>query len=133
MPTQLATIADNLGWAYSTQGDYQTALRYLKRADACWQASGNTGRRAMTLNNLGAMAMLEGALTEARTAFDTGIEIARHTARYREEAYLCYSIAELDIAEGNPVQALAHFHEAHDLALRMGVTQTVDAAAIGAF
>jgi ATP/maltotriose-dependent transcriptional regulator MalT/DNA-binding SARP family transcriptional activator len=133
MPTQLATIADNLGWAYSTQGDYQTALRYLKRADACWQASGNTGRRAMTLNNLGAMAMLEGALTEARTAFDTGIEIARQTARHREEAYLCYSIAELDIAEGNPVQALMHFHEAHDLALRMGVTQTVDAAAIGAF
>ena len=43
MPTQLATIADNLGWAYGTQGDYQTALRYLKRADACWQASGNVG------------------------------------------------------------------------------------------
>jgi DNA-binding SARP family transcriptional activator/Tfp pilus assembly protein PilF len=133
MPTQLATIADNLGWAYSTQGDYQTALRYLKRADACWQASGNTGRRAMTLNNLGTMAMLEGVLTEARTAFDTGIEIARHTARHREEAYLRYSIAELDIAEGNPVQALRHFGEAHDLALRMGVTQTVDAAAIGAY
>ena len=53
MPMQLATIADNLGWAYGMQGDYQTALRYLKRADACWQASGNAGRRAMTLNNLG--------------------------------------------------------------------------------
>ncbi|MDQ2998054.1 MAG: transcriptional regulator, partial [Chloroflexota bacterium] len=133
MPTQLATIADNLGWAYGAQGDNQTALRYLKRADACWQASGNVGRRAMTLNNLGTMAMVEGVLIEARAAFDTGLEIARQTARHREEAYLCYSIAELDIADGNPAQALAHFREAHDLALRMGVMQTVDAAAIGAF
>ncbi|MEO7910759.1 MAG: transcriptional regulator [Roseiflexaceae bacterium] len=132
MPTQLATIADNLGWAYGAQGDYQTALRYLKRADACWQASGNTGRRAMTLNNLGTMAMLEGVLIEARTAFETGLEIARQTARHREEAYLCYSMAELDIADGHPVQALMRFREAHELALRMGVIQTVAAAAIGA-
>ena len=71
-------------------------------------------------------------LSEARAAFDTGLEIARQTARHREEAYLCYSMAELDIADGNPAQALIHFHEAHDLAMRMGVTQTVDAAAIGA-
>jgi len=132
IPTQLATIADNLGWAYGAQGDNQTALRYLRRADACWQASGNAGRRAMTLNNLGTMAMLEGVLLEARAAFDTGLEIAHQTARHREAAYLCYSMAELDIADGNPVQALTHFREAHELALRMGVTQTVDAAAIGA-
>ncbi len=129
---QLATIADNLGWAYSTQGDYQTALRYLKRADACWQASGNSGRRAMTLNNIGSMAMLEGGAVEARAAFDAGLEIARQTARHREEAYLCYSMGELDIADGNPTQALMRFREAHDLALRMGVTQTVEAAAVGA-
>src|SRR5262249_48248429 len=132
MSIQLATIADNLGWAYSTQGDYRTALRYLKRADACWQASGNAGRRAMTLNNIRAIAMLEGALAEARAAFETGLEIARQTARHREEAYLCYSMGELDVAEGNPKQALTRFREARDLAMRMGVTQTVDAAAVGA-
>jgi ATP/maltotriose-dependent transcriptional regulator MalT len=129
---QLATIADNLGWAYGTQGDYQAALRYLKRADACWQASGNAGRRAMTLNNLGTLAMLEGASAEAHAAFDVGIEIARQTARHREEAYLCYSMGELDIADGNPAEALSRFREARDLAMRMGVAQTVHAAAVGA-
>ncbi len=132
IPVQLATIADNLGWAYSTQGDYQTALRYLKRADACWQASGNSGRRAMTLNNIGSMAMLEGGAVEARAAFDAGLVIARQTARYREEAYLCYSMGELDIFDGNPAQALTRFREARDIAMRMGVTQTVEAAAVGA-
>jgi LuxR family maltose regulon positive regulatory protein len=132
MPIQLATIADNLGWAYGALGDYQAALRYLKRADACWQASGNAGRRAMTLNNLGTLAMLEGVSAEARAAFETGLEIARQTARHREEAYLCYSMAELDIADGNPAQALMRFREAHDLAMRMGVTQTANAAAVGA-
>jgi ATP/maltotriose-dependent transcriptional regulator MalT/DNA-binding SARP family transcriptional activator len=133
LSVQLATIADNLGWAYSTQGDYQTALRYLKRADACWQASGNSGRRAMTLNNIGSMAMLEGGVREARAALDAGLEIARQTARHREEAYLCYSMGELDIADGNPSQAIERFREARDLALRMGVVQTAQAAAVGAF
>src|SRR4029450_13706185 len=80
IPIQPATIADNLGWAYGTQGDYQPALRYLKRADACWQASGNAGRRAMTLNNLGTLAMLEGVSVEARAAFTAGLDIARQTA-----------------------------------------------------
>jgi ATP/maltotriose-dependent transcriptional regulator MalT/DNA-binding SARP family transcriptional activator len=129
---QLATIADNLGWAYSTRGDYQTALRYLKRADACWQASGNSGRRAMTLNNIGSMAMLEGGAAEARAALEAGLAIARQTARHREEAYLCYSMGELDIADGDPTQAIMRFREGRDLALRMGVAQTAEAAAVGA-
>jgi ATP/maltotriose-dependent transcriptional regulator MalT/DNA-binding SARP family transcriptional activator len=129
---QLATIADNLGWAYATQGQRQTALRYLKRADACWQASGNSGRRAMTLNNLGTLAFEEGQLSEARTAYETGLEIARQTVRHREVSYLCYSIAELDIVEGQPAQALGHFREAYELAKRMGVISRIDASAVGA-
>ncbi|HEU5102909.1 MAG TPA: tetratricopeptide repeat protein [Roseiflexaceae bacterium] len=132
MSVQLATIADNLGWAYSTQGDYQSALRYLKRADACWQASGNSGRRAMTLNNIGSMAMLEGSLAEAHAALESGLEIARQTARHREEAYLWYSMGELDITEGNPSQAVERFREARDVAVRMGVAQTAESAAVGA-
>jgi len=132
MSVELATIADNLGWAYGAQGDYQTALRYMKRADACWQASGNSGRRAMTLNNIGTMAMLEGGSAEARAALEAGLDIARQTARYREEAYLCYSMGELDIADGTPIQAIERFRKARDLAMRMGVAQTAEAAAVGA-
>ena len=71
-------------------------------------------------------------MSEARAAFDTGLEIARQTARHREEAYLCYSLGELDIIDGNPAQALIRFSEARNTAMRMGVTQTVEAAAVGA-
>jgi DNA-binding SARP family transcriptional activator len=132
IPLQLASIADNLGLAYATQGNRAAALRYLKRADACWQATGNTGRRSMTLNNLGTLAMEEGHYLDARTAFQTGLELARQAGRHREEAYLRYSIGELAIAEGQLTQAVGHFRDVYELAAHMGVADRVEAAAVRA-
>lgn len=131
-PSSLADIYDNLGWAYATQGDRSSALRYLKRADACWQASGNHGRRALTLNNMGIMAMEEGRYAEARAAFDDGMTIARQTGRRREETVLRCSLAELDILEGDLDQAVARYTEAHALAVRLDIASSVEAAAAGA-
>jgi len=128
----LADIHDNLGWAYATQGDRSAALRHLKRADACWQASGNSGRRALTLNNLGTLAMEEGHFDEARAAIEAGLDIARATARRREETLLRCSMAEVDIMEGELDQAISRFTEAHTLSMRMDVTSSVEAAAAGA-
>ncbi|MEP7189794.1 MAG: tetratricopeptide repeat protein, partial [Roseiflexaceae bacterium] len=128
----LADIHDNLGWAYATQGDRPAALRHLKRADACWQASGNSGRRALTLNNLGTLAMEEGRFDEARAAIEAGLEIARATARRREETLLRCSMAEVDILEGELEQAIGRFTEAHTLSMRMDVPSSVEAAAAGA-
>ena len=132
IPIQLASIADNLGWAYATQGDRASALRYLKRADACWQASGNSGRRAMTLNNLGMLAMEESHFLEAASAFDTGLELARQAGRHREEAYLLCSAGELAVAEGQLAQALEHFHNGYELATQMNVSSRVEVAAVSA-
>jgi DNA-binding SARP family transcriptional activator len=128
----LADIHDNLGWAYATQGDRPAALRHLKRADACWQASGNSGRRALTLNNLGTLAMEEGRYDESRVAIEAGLEIARATARRREETLLRCSMAEVDIMEGELEQAISRFTEAHTLSMRMDVPSSVEAAAAGA-
>ncbi len=128
----LADIHDNLGWAYATQGDRSAALRHLKRADACWQASGNSGRRALTLNNLGTLAMEEGRFDEARAAIESGLEIARATARRREETLLRCSMAEVDILEGELDLAIGRFTEAHTLSMRMDVPSSVEAAAAGA-
>ena len=132
IPLQLASIADNLGWAYATQGDRASALRHLKRADACWQASGNHGRRAVTLNNLGMLALEEGLLGEARSSLSIGLEVARQTARYREELYLQHSLAELEIMEGNAAQALDIFQAAYELAVRVEVASGIATAAAGA-
>jgi LuxR family transcriptional regulator, maltose regulon positive regulatory protein len=131
-PSALADIYDNLGWAYAAQGDRQAALRHLQRADACWQASGDQGRRALTLNNLGMVAMEEGRYAEARTALDTGLALAQQTASRREEAILRCSLAELDILEGDLEQALTRFTEAHSLAVRMELLGSIEAAATGA-
>jgi tetratricopeptide (TPR) repeat protein len=131
-PSALADIYDNLGLAYAMQGDRATALRHLKRADACWQASGNSGRRALTLNNLGTLATEEGRYSEARTALESGLAIAQQTARRREEAVLCCTLAELDVVEGDLEQAIARFTEAHALAVRMEVLGSIEVAAAGA-
>ncbi|MFO7167086.1 MAG: transcriptional regulator [Chloroflexota bacterium] len=130
--SSLADISDNLGWAYAMQGNRAAALKHLKRADACWQASGNSGRRALTLNNLGTLAMEDGRAVEARAALEAGLAIAQQTARRREETILRCSMAELDILEGDLEQALTRFTETHAMAVRMDLPVSVEAAAAGA-
>ncbi|MDW8212678.1 MAG: tetratricopeptide repeat protein [Roseiflexaceae bacterium] len=131
-PGPLADIYDNLGWAYATQGDRQSAIRYLKRADACWQTSGNQGRRALTLNNLGVMTMEEGRYTEAHTAFTTGLAIARHARLRREETVLLCSLAELYLRQGDFEQSINRFTEAHTLATNFDIANSAETAAAGA-
>lgn len=128
---QRADIADNLGWAYAVQGDRPSALRQLKRADAGWQASGDRGRRVMTLNNLGTLAMEEGRFAEARAAFEDGLELAKETTRQREEMVLRYSLAELAVAEDDLDRALEHFSAARALAERLDIPSSAAGAAVG--
>ncbi len=132
-PDALADIYDNLGWAYAAQGNRQSALRYLKRADACWQASGNQGRRALTLNNLGVIALEEGRLAEARAAFDTGLDIARQIRLRREETVLLCSLAELHLRQGDFEAAINCATEAHTLAANFDIASSAEAAAVVAF
>jgi DNA-binding SARP family transcriptional activator len=132
-PSLLGMIYDSLGAVYSMHGNAPAAIRHLKRADACWQACGNHGRRAMTLNNLGVMALLERRYAEARAALDTGLELARQTARRREEAFLCCSLAELDVLEGQLDQAFERFVAAQALAVRADTAGILASAAVGAF
>lgn len=131
-PGLLADIYDNLGWAYAAQGNRQSALRYLKRADACWQASGAQGRRALTLNNLGVMATEEGRYAEARAALTAGLDIARQTRLRREETVLLCSLAELHLRQGDFEQSIARFAEAHTLASNFDIASSAETAAAGA-
>ncbi len=124
LPGELASVFDNLGFAYGYQGDNLAALRYLKRADAYWQVCGNSGRRTMTLNNLGFIATQEGRYAEARTALSTGLELALQTARRRAEIMLRCSIADLDVTEGNLDQAFAQFTEAYALAVQKDISSS---------
>jgi DNA-binding SARP family transcriptional activator/tetratricopeptide (TPR) repeat protein len=132
-PRLLGMIYDSLGSAYGMHGKAPAAIRHLKRADACWQACGNHGRRTMTLNNLGMMALLERRYVEARTALDTGLELARQTARRREEAFLCCSLAELDVLEDQLDRAFERFVAAHALAVHVDMAGILVSAAVGAF
>jgi LuxR family transcriptional regulator, maltose regulon positive regulatory protein len=131
-PTLLGSLADLLGWAYALAGDRVSALRHLQRADACWQASGNDGQRAMTLNNLGTLAMEEGRYAEARDALEAGLQLAQQTSRRREDTDLHITRGELHIIEGQLGQAIACFRKGYRLANQANVPLRADAAAAGA-
>jgi ATP/maltotriose-dependent transcriptional regulator MalT/DNA-binding SARP family transcriptional activator len=131
-PGTVAYMYDNLGYAYIVHGEYATARGYLKLADACWQASGNDGRRAATLNNLGMIALEERRYAEARAAFESGVGIARQSARPREEVGLLCSLADLALLEGDLQQSGGHFAAAFALAKRLELTSEAAFAAVGA-
>lgn len=129
----IATITDNLGYAYIQQSNWPAAITSLRRADACWQANGNLGRRTMTLNNLGVVLIEMGNLAEARTAFETGRELAQRTGRRREELYLLASMADLLILEGEFAQALSYFIEGFQLASQTRISSLEAMMSTGAF
>lgn len=126
-------VADMLGLAYVRQADRRAAQRHWRRADACWRTLGDTGRRAMTLNNLGMLALEEFKYNDARSAFVQGLENARQTARRRTETTLLCSIGELELAEGQIEQALARFDEAYALASRLYIVHSAALAAVSAW
>lgn len=131
-PSPLANIYDNLGWAYTMQGDRRSALGYLRRADAYWQEIGNSGRRAATLNMLGRLAMDEHHYAQAHTALTTGLQMAEQAGYRREELLLRCHLAELALLEGELEQALALFSETHLLTAQLDIPCVIEAAAIGA-
>jgi ATP/maltotriose-dependent transcriptional regulator MalT/DNA-binding SARP family transcriptional activator len=131
-PGEIASMYDFLGWVYAVNSERITALRYLRRADACWQAIGNSGRRTMTLNNLGMIALEDGRMPEARAAFETGLQIAQQTDRVREATVLHCSMAEYHILTEEFAEAHAHYTSAYRLSLDSDIQSSMALAAAGA-
>ncbi len=132
-PVLLATIYDLLGWAYAVKGSWAEGAEHLRRADAFWEISGNTARRALTLNNLGMFAINEGRYHDAESAFTTGLALAQEMGQQREEALILCSLAELDTLRGELAAAQDRFRQAYGLAQRLGVPGLLAAAAVGGF
>ncbi|GAB4438495.1 MAG: BTAD domain-containing putative transcriptional regulator [Chloroflexi bacterium OHK40] len=130
-PELLATLYDLLGWAYAVQGRWSEGVEHLRRADAFWQVSGHSGRRSLTLNNLGMFAINEGRYHDARAAFTTGLALAQEAGRPREEALLLCSLGELETLQGAFDRALERFTAARTLASRISTPSIIGAAAVG--
>jgi ATP/maltotriose-dependent transcriptional regulator MalT len=120
-PATLAYIHDHLAWAYGTKTMYAQAAYHLRYADTYWQTTGDHGRRTMTLNNLGSIAIIVGHYDEARQALELGLRLAQQTLRRRNEAHAHYSLGELSLCEGQLDLALTHFQTTHTLAEQLGM------------
>ncbi|MEM8534882.1 MAG: BTAD domain-containing putative transcriptional regulator [Chloroflexota bacterium] len=132
----LGGIYDNLGFVYAVARDYTLALQYLQSANQCWQSCQNHGRRAATLNNLGTIAIGEQRLADAHTYLTTGLALAQQTQRRREEPYLQYSLAELQLITATTERALAQFvtsyTAAHQYTIRVIEEQAITGAWLSA-
>lgn len=76
------------------------------------------------------IALEEGRLTEARAAFDTGLDIARQIRLRREETVLLCSLAELHLRQGDFEAAINCATEAHALAANFDIISSAEAAAV---
>ncbi|MCU0493114.1 MAG: transcriptional regulator, partial [Chloroflexaceae bacterium] len=119
--SKLAAIHDLLGWAYLNSDSVDLTLYHLRQADTFWQSSGNVGRRAVTLSNLGVLAAREGRYEEAREALVTGLSVAKTTGRRRDEAEITNSLAELDMFEGQFESAQERLEQVRGLAKRLNL------------
>ncbi|GAB4124814.1 MAG: hypothetical protein OHK0050_36480 [Roseiflexaceae bacterium] len=126
----LGGVYDLLGYALAVNQRRDAALRILQRADACWQSVGNQGRRTMTLNNIGVLAMQAGRFQVARPALSNGLQIARHSGRRREAMILLTSLGDLDLFEGQLNSAEQSYHEAYGLAQQLDLNSTITLVAV---
>lgn len=117
-PSLIAYLYDHLGWAHIVANNHSAARRALQRADLAWQACNDHGRRAMTLNNISAVELSLGNTTAARTALATGLQLAEAVNFGREQTYLWYSLAEVDLVDGALPQARERLDRAALLATR---------------
>jgi tetratricopeptide (TPR) repeat protein len=111
-----AHLYDLLGMTLAMQEDFAAALYYLRQADAIWQALGAPIRRVNTLNNLGALAIEEGRLDDARSHLNEGLALAERYGRRRSQVQLLCGLAELALFETKFDAALALYANASEIA-----------------
>lgn len=97
--------------AYAT-GDIPSAISHLERAVEGWQRLGKTSRLAATLNNLGLALTSKGDLKEAARAHLDAVDAARSSGADVPLAYSLASLAELEVAHGDPQRAGPYLEEA---------------------
>lgn len=131
-PEVLAASYDLLGYGHALRHNIGEAMRCLQRADAYWELSGDSARRAITLNNIAVLALDEGRLPDARSALTTALVLAQASGRRREEESVRLTLGDLALAEGQLAEAGAQFAAAYELAQQTQVRADRAAAAAGA-
>ncbi len=68
---------DGLAWIARLRGDYDAAIPYLEESQRLWDAAGDRGGVALSLDSLGRVARLRGDYTAARGFLEASLAIRR--------------------------------------------------------
>jgi LuxR family transcriptional regulator, maltose regulon positive regulatory protein len=90
-----AKIYISLGMTYEALGQLERAEEYYTRSEAYWSASGDIGRRALTLNNKGVVQHLMGNYQIALMTLSAAQKQARSAVTPRYEAVAFLSVGDL--------------------------------------
>jgi tetratricopeptide (TPR) repeat protein len=98
-----------LGWTCFYAGDWPQARVHLERAVELSRSTGESWYSALPLLALGELCMGEGRWEEASTYLQEGLNITRHIQDAQFEDLARCLLAELEVLQEHPVQALARF------------------------
>lgn len=116
----IGEVLNNIGHIYHTQGDYDTAQRYLEEALATHQTIGNLTGKSITLINLAEVARMKGDYDTALSHLEQALTICRNTNDRQGESIALNNISQIYQARGNSETALQYLEQALAIQQQIG-------------
>ncbi len=107
-----AATLNNLSTIYHAQGDYETALAYLKQALTIQQQIGDKAGEGTTFNNISQIYDLQGAYDTALTYLKQALAIRQQSGDKVGEAATFNNISQIHHVQGDYEAALAYLKQA---------------------
>jgi tetratricopeptide (TPR) repeat protein len=107
-----AVTLNDLSASYHAQGDYETALAYLKQALTIQQQIGDKAGEGATLNNIALIYNAQGTYDTALGYFNQALTIAQQSGDKLGEAATLNNISQIHDAKGEYEAALAYLKQA---------------------
>jgi diguanylate cyclase (GGDEF)-like protein len=107
LPVSAQTVLSSIATLYNRLGDYEQALHIYQRALAAQQKENMRREELVTTYNIGSVQEHMQHWDEARTAYNTALQIGEHLNYPRGEAYALRGLGVVATATDNPQDALA--------------------------
>lgn len=117
-----STILNNIGWIYSTQGDYDEALRRYGESLQILEKlnDGSVSGKATTLYNIGQINQVQGKFSEALKRYEEALLIAEQLNNLSDKSKCLSGIGSIYDVHGKPLKALKMHEKALQIEERIG-------------
>jgi tetratricopeptide (TPR) repeat protein len=114
------TILNNISQIYDAQGDYETALAYLKQSLAIMQQIGDKAGEGTTLNNISQIFKAQGDYATALEYLKQSLTICQQIGDKAGEGTTLNNISQIYDAQGDYETALAYLKQSLTIRQQIG-------------